>query len=67
MTERCVQLEQERNEARLVAEEEQRNSRKYKDAWRISSTDIEIGDVKLGGGSYGGKYALRPNEENHYI
>ncbi|XP_065845260.1 uncharacterized protein [Oscarella lobularis] len=53
MTERCVQLEQERNEARLVAEEEKRNSRKYKDAWRISSTDIEIGDVKLGGGSYG--------------
>ena len=55
MSEHCAQLEQERDEARLVAQEAQRNLSQYENVHQISSTDIAISDVKLGGGSYGGK------------
>ena len=55
MSERCAQLEEERDEARLVAQEAQRNLSKYENVRLISSTDVEVSDVKLGGGSYGGK------------
>ena len=55
MSEHCAQLEQERDEARLVAQEAQRNLSQYENVHQISSTDIKISDVKLGGGSYGGK------------
>ena len=51
----CAQLEEERDQARLVAQEAQRNSRKDEHVRLISSTDVEVSDVKLGGGSYGGK------------
>ena len=54
MSERCAQLEQERDEARLVAQEAQRNLSQYENVHQISSTDINISDVKLGGGSHGG-------------
>ena len=54
-SERCTQLEQERDEARLLAKEAQRNLSQYENVHQISSTDIKISDVKLGGGSYGGK------------
>ena len=54
-SERCTQLEQERDEARLVAQEAQQNMSQYENVRQISSTDINISDVKLGGGSYGGK------------
>ncbi|XP_065845449.1 probable serine/threonine-protein kinase DDB_G0267514 isoform X2 [Oscarella lobularis] len=53
MSEHCAQLEQERDEARLVAQEAQRNLSQYENVHQISSTDIAISDVKLGGGSYG--------------
>ncbi|XP_065845347.1 uncharacterized protein [Oscarella lobularis] len=52
-SERCTQLEQERDEARLVAQEAQQNMSQYENVRQISSTDINISDVKLGGGSYG--------------
>ena len=55
MSERCAELEEERDEARLVALEAQRNVSKYENVRLISSTDVEVSDVKLGGGSYGGK------------
>ena len=54
MSEHCAQLEQERDEARLVAQEAQRNLSQYENVYQISSADIDISDVKLGGGSYGG-------------
>ena len=50
----CEQLEEERDAARLVSDEAQRNLSKYEDVLKISSTDVHISDVKLGGGSYGG-------------
>ncbi|XP_065845457.1 probable serine/threonine-protein kinase DDB_G0281745 isoform X2 [Oscarella lobularis] len=53
MSEHCAQLEQERDEARLVAQEAQRNLSQYENVYQISSADIDISDVKLGGGSYG--------------
>ena len=54
MSQHYAQLEQERDEARLVAQEAQQNLSQYEKVCRISSTDIKISDVKLGGGSYGG-------------
>ena len=53
---RCAQLEQERDEARLVAQESQRNLSQYENVHQISSTDINMSDIKLGGGSYGGNF-----------
>ena len=51
MSEQCFELKKERDEARLVSEEAQRNLSQYEALRQISSTDIEISDVKLGGGS----------------
>ncbi|XP_065845063.1 uncharacterized protein [Oscarella lobularis] len=53
VSERCNQLEQERDALHLVSEEAQRNLSKYEEVLKISSDDIEMSDVKLGGGSYG--------------
>ena len=55
MSERSAQLEQERDEARLVAQEAQRNLSQYESVHQFSSPDVIISDVKLGGGSHGGK------------
>ena len=55
VSERCNQLEQERDALHLVSEEAQRNLSKYEEVLKISSDDIEMSDVKLGGGSYGGR------------
>ena len=55
MSERCAQLEQQLNAEQLVSAEAQRNLSKYEDVFKICSTDVEVSDVKLGGGSYGGK------------
>ncbi|XP_065836960.1 uncharacterized protein [Oscarella lobularis] len=52
-SERCAQLERQLDAERLVSEEAQRNLSRYEDVLKISSTDVEVGDVKLGGGSYG--------------
>ena len=54
-SERCTQLERQLNAEKLVSAEAQRNLSKYEDALKISSTDVEVSDVKLGRGSYGGK------------
>ena len=56
-SERCAQLERQLDAERLVSEEAQRNLSRYEDVLKISSTDVEVGDVKLGGGSYGGNYS----------
>ncbi|XP_065845294.1 uncharacterized protein [Oscarella lobularis] len=53
MSERSAQLEQERDEARLVAQEAQRNLSQYESVHQFSSPDVIISDVKLGGGSHG--------------
>ncbi|XP_065841159.1 serine/threonine-protein kinase TNNI3K-like isoform X2 [Oscarella lobularis] len=53
LNERCAQLEEERDEARLVAQEAQRNLSKYESVPLISSADVDVQDVKLGGGSHG--------------
>ena len=55
MSERCTQLERQLNAEKLVSAEAQRNLSKYEDVLKISSSDVEVNDVKLGGGSYGGK------------
>ncbi|XP_065845535.1 serine/threonine-protein kinase TNNI3K-like isoform X2 [Oscarella lobularis] len=49
----CSQLRQERDEARLVAEEAQRNLSKYEEIVKVPSTEIEQSGIKLGGGAYG--------------
>ncbi|XP_065845344.1 ubiquitin carboxyl-terminal hydrolase 15-like [Oscarella lobularis] len=51
--ERCSRLEQERDETRLVAEEAQRNVSIYEDVLKVPATEVEMSDVKLGGGAYG--------------
>ncbi|XP_065844959.1 serine/threonine-protein kinase TNNI3K-like isoform X2 [Oscarella lobularis] len=50
---RCTQLEQEREEACLLAEEAQRNLSKYEEVFKISPDEVNMSDIKLGGGSYG--------------
>ena len=52
--ERCSQLEQEGDETRLVAEEAQRNLSIYEEVLKVPATEVEMSDVKLGGGAYGG-------------
>ncbi|XP_065845061.1 serine/threonine-protein kinase TNNI3K-like isoform X2 [Oscarella lobularis] len=52
-SERCAQLKRELDATKLVSEEAQRNLSKYEDVLKISSADVQMSDVKLGGGSYG--------------
>ena len=51
---RCAQLEQERDEARLLTAELQASLSKYEDVLKIPSIDVQISGLKLGGGAFGG-------------
>ncbi|XP_065843823.1 serine/threonine-protein kinase TNNI3K-like isoform X2 [Oscarella lobularis] len=52
-TRECSRLKQERDEARLVAEEAQKTLSKYEEILKVPSTEIEQSGIQLGGGAYG--------------
>ena len=50
-----AQCEQECGNVKLALEEAERSLRKYDDSVQVSPKDLDLLDIKLGGGSYAGR------------